>query len=52
MNEETKCPKCGTEQENARLYTCPECNEEMFDCCIAGNNVKCFDCEDAEEEEE
>jgi predicted RNA-binding Zn-ribbon protein involved in translation (DUF1610 family) len=48
-----KCPACGltTTDSDPATYTCPECGKEGFDCCIAGNGVMCFECEEVEAED-
>lgn len=41
-----RCPRCGEWQDDPAVYKCLECGEELFDCCIAGSNTKCFQCEE------
>lgn len=42
------CPACGLVRplDDAHVYECPQCGKEAFDCCIAGTNVLCFECEE------
>ncbi len=51
LNE--KCPNCGepSEDDMPRVYTCPTCGAEGFECCFpAGNGTECIDCEDLRED--
>lgn len=45
---ETKCPGCGAfhEDDDPREYECPKCGKVAFDCCIAGSNCICFECDE------
>lgn len=49
------CPCCGLDRpeppEGEPMFECVNCGSEGFDCCIAGNNVKCFQCEEREDDE-
>lgn len=42
------CPNCGliSHDKKPAVYTCPQCDTEGYDCCIAGNGVICFRCEE------
>lgn len=43
------CPMCRTIHYDApkpRTYVCPECGSEGYDCCIAGNNCICVQCDE------
>jgi hypothetical protein len=44
------CPYCGDEEreDGEPVYECPECGREGFDCCVAGNNCLCNECEAGE----
>lgn len=44
------CPMCRSISYDApepTVYTCPECGSEGFDCCIAGTNCICVQCEES-----
>lgn len=49
-----KCPKCGEYHKELEpiKYRCPQCDDEMFDCCCAGVNTRCCDCENGEDDDE
>jgi hypothetical protein len=44
------CPMCGTvyedRPEDEPVYSCIDCGAKGFDCCIAGNGVRCADCDE------
>lgn len=51
--KESICPRCSEkiDPERDELLKCPECEEEVCTArCIAGRNVRCFQCEEAENE--
>lgn len=43
------CPNCGIISYDPKpmVYTCPRCETEGYDCCIAGQGVLCFKCEES-----
>ncbi len=42
------CPMCGLEHVDVKpaVYECPRCGGEGFDCCVAGKNCLCVNCEE------
>jgi hypothetical protein len=47
-SEVAVCPMCGDERKSndAHEYQCPRCGGYGFDCCVAGNNCICVNCEE------
>lgn len=43
------CDQC---EREAALIECPECGDRCCDNCIAGVGVRCFQCEEAEGDEQ
>ena len=49
------CPMCGMDfpsrdAANEPVYMCTECGSEGFDCCVAGHNSTCPDCENEDDD--
>jgi len=44
------CPYCAQcrPPDDARVYKCPKCGREGFDCCVPGRNTLCWECENGE----
>ena len=56
MKKPTKtvlCPNCGMveREEGEPVYACVECGKQGFDCCVAGTNTICNECEEREKNE-
>jgi len=51
-NKPDLCDVCGNLPPDGKTYECPTCGAWVGDCCSAGVGTACFDCENAEADNE